>query len=77
MDECKPLAAGAAVRGRAVPMDPVKLTLIAPGAKPLKLKYPLSNFAFNFNFRHYSVDRAYPDLQQWLVHVRARLGGAG
>jgi hypothetical protein len=32
-------------------------TLIAPGAKRLKLKYdePLSNFAFNFNLCRYSM----------------------
>ena len=36
---------------------PVKPTLIAPGTKRLKLKYdePLSNFAFKFNFRRYTV----------------------
>jgi hypothetical protein len=39
-----------------VQVDPIKLTLKAPGIKLLKLKYdnkPLSNFAFRFNFRRY------------------------
>jgi len=40
-----------------VQVDPVKLTLKAPGTKHLKLKYdkPLSNFAFKFNLRRYNV----------------------
>jgi len=43
------------LRGEAVQVDPIKPTLKAPGTKRLKLKYdePLSNFAFNFNLRHY------------------------
>jgi hypothetical protein len=47
----------AAVRlGRAVPVDPIKPTLKAPGTKRLKLKCHrlLSSFAFNFNLRHQS-----------------------
>jgi len=38
-----------------VQVDPVRLTLKAPGIKLLKLKYdkPLSNFAFKLNLRHY------------------------
>ena len=40
----------------------MKLTLKAPGAKRLKLKYdePLSNFAFNFNLRRYTVAIFFP-----------------
>ena len=39
-------------------VDPMKLTLIAPEAMRLKLKYdePLSNFAFNFNSRRYKKE---------------------
>ena len=39
------------------PIDPIKPTLIAPGAKRLKPKYDplLSVFAFNFNLRHYTL----------------------
>jgi len=38
-----------------VQLDPIKLTLNAPGIKLLKLKYdkPLSNFASEFNLRRY------------------------
>ena len=44
-------------RGRAVQVDPTKPALKAPGSKPLELIYdgPLSNFAFNFNLRRYTV----------------------
>jgi len=43
--------------GRAVQVDPIKPTLKAPGTKRLKVKCDesLSNFAFNFNLRRYSV----------------------
>ena len=45
--------------GRAVQVDPIKLTLRAPGTKRLKVKYEalLSNFAFKFNLRHYITRR--------------------
>jgi len=45
-------------RGRAVQVDPIKLTVKAPGTKHSKLKCvePPSNAAFNFNLRRYSVD---------------------
>ena len=45
----------AAAEGRAVELDPIKPTLIAPGTNLLTLKYiePLSTFAFKFNVRHY------------------------
>ena len=38
-------------------VDPIKPTLKAPGTKRLKLHYakPLSNFAFKFNLRRYTV----------------------
>jgi hypothetical protein len=44
--------------GRAVQVDPVKLTLKAPGSKRLTLKYDglISTFAFNFNLRRYSPE---------------------
>ena len=36
-------------------VDPIRSTLIAPGADRLKLKYgqPLSNIAFSYNLRRY------------------------
>jgi len=48
--------------GMAVQVDPVKLTLKAPGAKRLKLTHdsPLLNFAFNFNVRRYTQARRRP-----------------
>ena len=47
---------GALTPGGAVQVDPIKPTLKPPGAEPLKPKCDgrLSNFAFNFNLRHYS-----------------------
>ena len=63
MDECKPLAAGAAGhaaarRGRAVQVDPIKPTLKAPEIKLLQLEYgkPLSKFAFTIILRRYIVE---------------------
>jgi len=52
---CAPLDAGR--HGRAVQVDPIKLTLKVPGTKRLKLKCdgPLSNFAFKFNLRRCST----------------------
>jgi len=46
-------------RGRAVQVDHIKFTLKAPVTKRYKLKYdgPLSNFAFKFNLRRYTVLR--------------------
>jgi len=43
--------------GRAVQVDPIKPTLKAPVSKSLKLKYdkPVSNVAFKFNLRHYTM----------------------
>jgi hypothetical protein len=40
-----------------VQVDPIKPSLKAPGIKRLKLKYdkPLSNFAFKFNLRRYTM----------------------
>jgi len=44
--------------GRAVQVKPMKPILKAPGTKRLKLKYGglLSNFAFNFYLRRYTLD---------------------
>ena len=49
---------------------PIKPTLKAPGTKRLKLKYDatLSNFAFKFNLRRYTVGA----LRAWAAHVRTR-----
>ena len=70
--------------------DPIKPTLKAPGIKLLKLKYdkPLSNVAFTFNLRRYSLDSEFlnalpPDLREELLATNraiARLnteGGGG
>jgi hypothetical protein len=45
-------------RGRAVQVHPVKSKLKSSGAQRLKLKCdePLSDFAFNFNLRHFSEE---------------------
>ena len=45
--------------GREVQVNPIKPTLTAPGTNRLKLKYvePLSNVAFEFNLRRYSLTR--------------------
>ena len=42
--------------GRAVQVDPIKLTLRPPGTGRLTLKYDklLSSFAFNFNLRRFN-----------------------
>ena len=42
--------------GQAVQVDPIKLSLKAPGIKLLKLKHdkPLSNLAVKFNLRRYT-----------------------
>jgi hypothetical protein len=44
--------------GKAVPVDPIKSTLKAPGTNPSTLKHgePLSTFAFKFNLRRYTSD---------------------
>ena len=64
MDECKPPARGGVPRrsarrapGRAVQVDPIKPTLKSSGTKRLILECdePLSNFAFNFNLRRYTL----------------------
>jgi len=48
--------------GKAVPDEPMKPVLKAPGSKRLKPKYdePLSSFAFNFNLRRYTRGPARP-----------------
>ena len=45
--------------GEAVPVEPMKSILKAPGTKRLKLTYDnlLSNVAFNFNLRRYTARR--------------------
>ena len=63
MDECKPLDRGGGRGGRAgrlgrgSQVDPIKPTLKASGAKPLKLESDilLSSFPFKFNLRHYKM----------------------
>ena len=49
---------GAARRGGAVQIDPVKPMLKAPGTKHLKLKFDklLSSFDYKFNLRRYTED---------------------
>jgi hypothetical protein len=46
--------------GRAVQVDPIKPALKVPGNNRLKLRYdePLSNVAFEFNLRRYTLDAA-------------------
>ena len=46
-----------AVRGKAVPVDPIKPKLKPPGIKLLKLEYDglLSKLGFKFNLRGYIV----------------------
>jgi len=48
---------GIPMLGRAVRVDPIKPTMIAPGIMCLKLRYDkmLSNFAFKSILRHYSL----------------------
>jgi len=71
MDECKPLLHGHTAAGdqgcghgglpsRAVQVDPIKPNLKPPGTKRLKLKYDtlLSNVAFKFNMRRYTLEGA-------------------
>jgi hypothetical protein len=57
-------------RGRAVQVDPIKPALKAPGSKGLELisDAPLSNCAFKFNLRRYSVGRRH---EQGAVRRRA------
>ena len=62
--------------GRVVQVHPIKPTLKAPGAEPLKPKYdePLSNFAFNFNLRCYSMGlNMTPDGKHWIPVGRCSL----
>ena len=87
MNECKPLtvgdsssqprtAGGGRGPGRAVQVDPIKPTFRAHGTKRLKLinDGPLSNFAFNFNLRRYSLaDPNAPDLNGSTMSQRLRL----
>jgi hypothetical protein len=46
--------------GRAVQVDPMKLTFKASGSKRLTLKHGelLSNIAFDFNLRYYTTARS-------------------
>jgi hypothetical protein len=56
----------------AVQLDPIKLTLKAPGNKRLKLKYDElpSNFAFNFNLRRHNeeAEKDRIDMQTLVEH---------
>jgi len=70
VNECEPLPHGCRCRrgeinrgdplcsGRTVQVDPINPTLKALGTKRLKLKCdePLSNFAFKFNLRRYTLE---------------------
>jgi len=68
-----------------VRVDPINTTLKAPGTKRLKLEYDeaLSNFAFNFNLRRYTVvklvderaafDLAFFDINMPIMVGRCRL----
>ena len=49
---------GTAARGGVVQVAPIKPTLKAPGTKRLKLKHDelLSNFAFKFTLRRFTVE---------------------
>ena len=60
--------------GRVVQVDPVKPVLKAPGSMLLKLRCdgPLSNVAFNFNLRRYSLASA-----RRSVRTRSLTRGAG
>jgi hypothetical protein len=70
VNECKPLHAGTwqccsghvrtAVLGEAVQVAPMKLNFKPPRSEHLKLKCdaPLSNLAFIFNLRRYTVEEA-------------------
>jgi hypothetical protein len=63
--------------GKAVQIEPIKLTLKAPETKRLKLKHEelLSIFGFTFNLRRYTPRALRPQLRQGLtlVHVSAQL----
>ena len=50
------------VPGRALQVDPIKPTLKASGSKHLNLEHNelLSSFAFNFNLRHYALEKSNP-----------------
>ena len=65
-------------------VDPIKLMLKAPGIKRLKLirDEPLSNLAFKFKLRRYTMEvvragRALPELVSKSVNRRASEGGGG
>jgi len=58
-------------------VDPIKPKLKLPGTKRLKLKYdvPLSNFAFKFNLRRFTlVEKVSPAL--FAIAHSPNLGGA-
>jgi len=64
--------------GRAVQVDPIKLTLKASGIKRLKLKHVklLSRFAYKFNLRRYSLGTHAPLLDPMGVgHGAGVVGG--
>ena len=69
---------GADSDGRAVQVAPIKPTLIAPGTKRLKLTCDerLSDFAFNFNLRCYTMARSEPRTWTSLIVKGGRRGEA-
>jgi len=63
--------------GEALQVDPMELTLKAPGSRRLKLKYDasLSNFAFEFNLRRYSVGAGAAGMEPCQHHHRPQVAG--
>jgi hypothetical protein len=85
------LAPGGPAYGTAVQVDSTQIKLKVPGTTRLKLQYdePLSNVAFSFNLRHYTMGTETASMQRPVVRRRiitaaeaavrptARQGGAG
>jgi len=68
-----------AITGRAVQVDPMKPSLKSVGTKRLELKYYklLSSFAFNFNLRRYTLERARPNRARESRARRVRTASVG
>jgi len=79
VNECKPLLLGEARQarhpghGRAVQVDPINPTLTPPGTERLKLicDDPLTNLAFEFNLRRYTVANSGPHTNASQFYVTA------